>query len=454
MVGGRKFQDSQYNRVTQAKRAGGTAFTPFVYATAFEGSASPGTRVTDKQMDNQRIMMGGTTGTLGEWGCESLEQAHENEISYRQALFQGKNNCAARVGLDVGVEKVRDFAKRAGFGDIRNDPTIFLGRQEVSLRDMALAYSAFPNEGVRPTGLSLVTKIENSQGQVLYSRRPDSYERVRMTDPITAWMVSSCLEDTLAVGTGAAAKDFGLKDFPAAGKSGTHLNYNDLWFAGYDSAVTCVVWAGMDKGNTAVYPNAFGNRVALPIWTDIMNASQENFPAGELNPPKGIEEVELCRVSGKLATDSCLELRPDPANPKRNKLFKSSYLEYFRPGFRMTQVCDVHSGKHEGTNSGADPASYLPPPPVINSSAAVGIAVETEVPIAVAVKGPTVVGKDPYEAIAAHVVSADAPVPDPAAPAAAPAQPVVPTPAASISAPTFQPEQNPFLPRAQKATVD
>ncbi|MDB6135586.1 MAG: glycosyl transferase family 51 [Verrucomicrobiales bacterium] len=446
MVGGREFKDSQFNRVTQAKRAAGTAITPFVYATAFEGSSSPGTRVTDKQMDNKRIMLGGEYGTLGEWGCETLEQAHENEISYRQALAQGKNNCAARVGLEVGTDKVKDFAKRAGLGDVSTDPAMLLGRQDVSIRDMALAYSAFPNEGVRPTALSLVTKIENAQGEVLYQRRPDSYERARVTDPITAWMVHSCLEDTLAVGTGAPARDFGLKDYPAAGKSGTHLNYNDLWFAGYDSAVTCVVWAGLDRGGAPVYPNAFGNRVALPIWVDIMNASQTSFPAAELSPPKGIEEVELCQISGKLATDSCLELRPDPVDPSRNKLFKCSYLEYFRPGFRMTQVCDVHSGHSDA----------MPPPPVLLAPAlagpaGVGMAVDVEESIPVPLKAPTVVGSDPYNAITGEVASAGSPgSPPPRAGVVKelPMQPFTP----SVSNPAA--EQNPFLPRQPKATVD
>lgn len=449
MVGGRDFKDSQYNRVTQAKRPAGTAFTPFVYATAFEGSASPGTRVADKQMDNSRIMLGGTVGTLGEWGCESLQQAHENEISYRQALAQGKNNSAARVGLEVGTEKVKDFAKRAGLGEVSTDPAMLLGRQDVSIRDMALAYSAFPNEGVRPTGLSLVTKIENSRGEVMYQRRADSYERTRETDPVTAWMVHSCLEDTLAVGTGAAAKDFGLKDFPAAGKSGTHINYTDLWFAGYDSAVTCVVWAGLDR-RQPVYPDAFGNRVALPIWVDIMNASQENFPAAVLNPPKDIEEVELCQVSGKVATDSCLELRPDPANPSRNKLFKSAYLEYFRHGFRMTQVCDVHSGHKDG--SAPAPLPYLAPPPVISSTGGggVGIAVETEEAVPVKLQAATVVGKDPYESLTGSLASADT---GNAPPVAVPVKDMPSQPFAA-PVPTFKPDQNPFMPRLPKATVD
>lgn len=446
MVGGREFKDSQLNRVTQSSLPPGTAFTPFVYATAFEGKESPGSRVVDKQMDNGRIMLGGTSGTLGEWGVESLEQAHENEISYRQALAQGKNNSAARVGLEVGTEKVKDFAKRAGLGELSTIPTMLLGTQPVSVRDMALAYSAFPNGGIRPAGISLVTKIENSRGQVLYKRAPDSYERVRETDAITAWMVNSCLEDTLAAGTGAPAVDFGLKPFPAAGKSGTHIGYTHLWFAGYDSAVTCVVWAGLDRGRQPVYPDAFGNRVALPIWVDIMNASQSSFPAQELKPPGDIEVAELCTVSGKLATDSCLELRPDPVDPSRNKLFKSSYAEFFRPGFRMTQLCDVHSG-HAGDGGASVPSPYEPPMPVINP-AGVGVAVEAEEAISVKLQAPTVIGTDPYQSITGSLAAANTPAP--------PATTVRDDPSKIFSAPlpTFSPDQNLFKPVRPTATVD
>ena len=444
MVGGREFRESQFNGVTLSKRPAGTVFTPFVYAAAFEGQQFPGSRLADEPMDNTRVMIGATTGTLGEWGMETLQGVHEGEISIRQALAEGKNNSAARLGLDIGTEKVRDFAKRAGLGDLGTDPAMLLGRQEVSVRDLTLAYSTFANAGVRPTTISLVTKIENSAGQAIYVRPANTYQQVRVTDPVTAWMVHSCLEDALAVGTGAPAAEYGLKDFPAAGKTGTHSKSTDLWFAGYTNAVTCVVWTGLDRKET-VYPDAFSNRVALPVWTDIINASQQNFPGTPFSAPEGIPQVELCTVSGRLASEACLELRPDPSDPTRNKLFKSSYLEYIRPGFRLSQTCDFHS-KSTGIES---PRILIDDPPIIGPGGGVGINVEAEEAVPVRLKAPTVLGKDPYESNFGVEVLIDPAKP----PRAVPIKNTPDKPAAPM-VPMYQPGADPLTPRPDRVQID
>ena len=445
MVGGREFKESQFNRVTLSKRPAGTVFTPFVYATAFEGQQFPGSRLVDKQMDNTRIMIGATTGTLGEWGMETLQGVHEGEISLRQAFAEGKNNSAARLGLDLGSDKVRDFAKRAGLGDLGGDPSMLLGRSEVSVRDLALAYTTFANAGVRPASTSLVTRIENAAGQPVYVRPANSYQQVRVTDPVTAWMVHSCLEDALAVGTGAPAVEYGLKDFPAAGKTGTHSKSTDLWFAGYTPDVTCVVWTGLDRKET-VYPDAFSNRVALPVWTDIMNATRLHFPGTAFPAPAGIQQVELCTVSGKLATEACLELRPDPADPTRNKLFKSSYLEYIRSGFRLTQLCDFHSK----SNGNEPPRIQIEEPPVIGASGGIGVSPDAEEAVPVRLKAPTVLGKDPYESNFGVEVLIDPTKP----PRAIPVKDTPKDKPAPPKVPIYQPGADPLTPRPDRIQID
>lgn len=444
MVGGREFKESQFNRVTLSKRPAGTVFTPIVYATAFEGPHFPGSRLADKALDNSRIMIGATTGTLGEWGMETLAGVHEEEISIRQAFAEGKNNCAARLGLEIGPDKVRDFAQRAGLGDLGNEPAMLLGRQEVSVHDVSLAYAAFANAGVRPAATSLVTRIENTQGQTLYLRPAETYQQVRVTDPVTAWMVHSCLDDTLNVGTGAPSREYGLKDFPAAGKTGTHSKSTDLWFAGYSSAVTCVVWAGLDRKET-VYPDAFSNRVALPIWVDIMNASQQHFAGKPFTAPDGIQQIELCTESGKLATEACLELRPDPADPTRNKLFKSSYLEYTRTGFRFTQLCDFHTK----TSAIEPPRILIEDPPIIGSGGGVGVNVDAEESVPVRLKAPTVIGKDPYESNFGIEIVVDPSKP----PRAIPVKntPDKPTPP---PVPIYRPGADPLTPRPDRVLID
>ncbi len=442
MVGGRDFKESQFNRVSLSKRPAGTTFTPFVYATAFAGAHFPGSRIADAPLDNTRIMIGATTGTLGEWGMETLQPVAEGEISIRQAIAEGKNNCAARLGLEIGTEKVRDFAKLAGLGDLPTEPSTLLGRGEVNVRDMCLAYTTFANAGVRPAAISYVTRIENNAGQVVYSRAPDSYQQVEVTDPVTAWMVHSCLEDALAIGTGAASKDYGLKGFPAAGKTGTHSKSTDLWFAGYSSAVTCVVWSGLDRKET-VYPDAFSNRVALPIWADIMNASQEHFAGAEFTPPAGIQQVELCTVSGKLATDACLELRPDPSDPTRNKLFKSSYQEYIRAGFRMALSCDFHSKSQE------IPPPSINEPPLIFTPPGFGVQTETEEAVPVSLKSPTLEGDDPYKAnYGIQIASAD-----PAKPPRATTVKEEPATPSLPDLPDFKPGADPLMPQPGRIDI-
>lgn len=445
MVGGREFKESQFNRVKLSKRPAGTAFTPLVYATAFEGSHFPGSRLPDAPMDNTRIMVGATTGTLGEWGTENLQAVHEGEISLRQAFAEGKNNCAARLGLELGPEKVADFAKRAGLGDLPPEPSTLLGRGEVSVHDLALAYTTFPNGGSRPQATSLVTRIENAQGQAIYSRPPHSYPQVRVTDPAAAYMTHSCLEDALALGTGAAAKDYGLQNFPAAGKTGTHSKSTDLWFAGYSSAVTCIVWTGLDRKDT-VYPDAFSNRVALPIWSDIMNASQEHFPGAAFPNPPEVQQVELCTLSGQPATDACLELRPDPADPSRNKLFKSSYLEFVRPGFRLTQPCTLHT-----KSADADPTSAFPEPPPIIGGPGIGIAVESEEAVPVHLQAPTVLGTDPYESISGLETAAATPSNRPPESSAKTPAPPGQTPP---PLPTYRPGADPLTPLPGRVGID
>ena len=404
LAGGRHFGHSQYNRVFLTRRPAATAFVPFVYTAAFEDKWFPGSRVIDQRMDNTRVMLGATTGTLGELGVETFNMKHDGTTSLRKALIQGKNNCAARLGLDLGVEKVTALAKKAGFGDMPVDPAVLLGRQEVSVKDMALAYTIFPNGGVRPAGLHFVTRIEKVDGQVLYERPAEKNELVKVTDADAAWMTHSCLEESvlLDIGTASNARELGLKPVPVAGKTGTHINSTDLWFAGYTSDVTCAVWVGLDK-REQVYPYAFSRHTALPVWVDVINASvTDGKPPADFTEPAGLNLVELCELSGEVASDACLELRPDPADPTRQKLTKVSYMEYIRGGSKIGHICRLHTA-----GGGAPAATVIEEPSVpVPAPGATGVNPELAAAdaVPVLVTAPTVIGEDPYQSIVAGSV--------------------------------------------------
>ena len=140
--------------------------------------------------------------------------------------------------------------------------------------------------------------------------------RKSVIKPEIAYEVHSCLVDALNSGTGEAArKEFGLKKIPAAGKTGTAYDFTDALFAGYDSAFTCVVWSGFDKPQK-IYRGAFGREIALPVWVDIMNASETGYPPREIARPPGVQSVEICATSGLLATDKCYDtVKNDAGEP-------------------------------------------------------------------------------------------------------------------------------------------
>jgi penicillin-binding protein 1A len=395
MVGGRDFSHSQFNRVLQTRRAAGTAFQPFVYAAAFENGAYPGTRVKDGPLDNTRVMIGAITGILGEWGSENPSAVYQGDISSRRALVLSRNGATVRIGAEVGLEKVTDFVRRTGIQSaLREENKAFLGSSEVTPAEMCLGYSTFAGLGKRPSQLFFITKIEDAEGRTVFSSKAADADLVQATDEMTAYQVHTCLSQALEEGPGAPArKEYGLGDLPAAGKTGTHSSFTDLWFAGYTSRVTATVWVGLDKPVT-IFENAFSNRIALPIWCDVMKAAFATYPGEPIQPPPNAEAVEVCQRSGLRATDACYESREDESG--RLRYVRTTFQELVRPGYKVTHTCDVHSTLPEGDLPIGSPILTAVPTPVSNPKAAAAAAHATPI----AVMSPVILGDyDPYQSI-------------------------------------------------------
>ena len=340
LIGGRDFEHNQYDRALQARRPAGTAIKPFVYAAAFENGLFPGSLVDDSALDNRAVMIGGTTGILGEWGPESEENRYEGPITAREALVKSKNGATVRVGMTVGVDPVLQLCKAAGIkSPLRPFPATFLGSSEITLAELALGYTIFPNGGWRPNAPHIVDRIEEKDGTVVWES-PNDRARQTVIKPETAYEVHSCLVEALQSGTGRAAREkFGLQKFPAAGKTGTAYDFTDALFAGYDSSITCAVWAGFDKPQK-IYRGAFGSEIVLPIWVDVMNAANERYPAKEIPEPKGIQKAEICFRSGLLATDKCYDTVKSASGETVHK--RTTYLELATSAQMPTEPCNVH----------------------------------------------------------------------------------------------------------------
>lgn len=345
MVGGRDFRDSEYNRALQSRRPVGTAFVPFVYATAFQSPEYfPALRIEDGPIDNRRVMIGGFEGILGEWGTEQDKTNYEGQITAREALVESRNAATVRLGEKIGLPAIKELVAKTGISSpVRDYPSSYLGASEMKLDEMCLAYSTFANSGNRPKGVTLIHRITDYEGKVIYQIDEAEQLPTPAIDPIAAYQIHSCLVDALKDGTGKPAyAEYGLEKFPAAGKTGTHYEFKDLWFMGYTSGVTCGVWAGFDQ-QKPIYMGAFSNRVVLPIWTDVMNATVKDYEPKVIEPPANVQMVEVCRTSGLRATAGCFDKVRDPVTGG-TKSIRHTFMEVLRPSSILDQSCDIHQG--------------------------------------------------------------------------------------------------------------
>jgi penicillin-binding protein 1A len=385
LVGGRDFEHNQYDRALQARRPAGTAMLPFVYAAAFEKGMFPGSLTEDSPLDNRAVMIGGTTGILGEWGPESAENRYEGAMTARQALAKSKNGATVRIGMNASIDSVLQLCSAAGIrSPLRPYPATFLGSSEVTLAELALAYTIFPNGGWRPNASHILDRIEEKDGTVVWDAKRDR-SRQTVIKPETAYEVHSCLVDALQSGTGKAAyTQFGLKKMPAAGKTGTAYDFTDALFAGYDSNFTCAVWTGFDKPQK-IYRGAFGRELALPVWVDIMNAAAQHYPPREIKQPANLKEVEICWRSGLLATDKCYDAVKTANGDTVQR--RTTYMEIATAAQAPPESCNVH-GEPRARLVRNLPSGELP---------RAALAVDLSEVTPVVIRSPTLLAdKDPY----------------------------------------------------------
>lgn len=301
MVGGRSFEESRYNRATQARRQAGSIFKPLIYAIAFESGLFPGTLVDDRPIRPGEIAWDTT-----DWSPRNSDGRYQGWLTAETGLIRSRNTMTVRVGETAGIAAVSEMARYAGIADAAAEgafasPQIYVGNLGASLMSLTSSYSAFANEGLRADPY-FIERIEDRLGNVIYQQEPESY---RVVSAGATWLTSKILQKVMEPGgTGQSVRDLGIS-FPMAGKTGTTNDYRDAWFVGYSSSLSCGVWVGLDQPERIV-DSGYGGRIALPIWADIMLASEKlRFPTMALPEADDVSTVELCRYSGLLASSEC-----------------------------------------------------------------------------------------------------------------------------------------------------
>ncbi len=329
MTGGRDFEESHFNRAVQAKRQPGSAFKPFVYAAALEAGYTPATLIHDLNAPIPTLQ--------GAWTPED-EHSASDSMSLRTALRTSSNRAAVRLLQDIGIPKAVQYAKAMGVGDVPSVPSLALGSGEVTLQSLTAAYAAFANRGVVPTPV-LVRRVEDRDGTVLFTTEEKGH---RAISEVTAYLMANMMADVINAGTAARARSLGFT-LPAAGKTGTTNDYNDVWFVGFTPSLVAGVWVGFDQPHT-ILPGGFASDVAVPLWAAFMKAATKNDKPRWLQTPPGIVTADVCRMSGKLATEGCehADVIDDSGRLVQRSMV---YTEYFASGTEPTTTCDIHASR-------------------------------------------------------------------------------------------------------------
>jgi len=270
MVGGRDFNDSKFNRATQALRQVGSSFKPYVYTAVIDQGASPDDTVLDEPVSFET--------PSGDYAPHNYDEKFEGIITLRRALAQSRNIPALKLANKVGIRSVIDYAER--FGITSKLPPylpVALGAADITLMEQTSAYSVFPNDGVRVTP-RYITRVTDYEGRVLEEDFPEVKDVISQR---TTRIMTAMLREVVLHGTGIAAARL---PFPAAGKTGTTNDFTDAWFVGFTPTLTCGVWVGYDE-KKSLGAKETGAHAALPIWMNFMTAAMAGKEAGDFQPP-------------------------------------------------------------------------------------------------------------------------------------------------------------------------
>jgi 1A family penicillin-binding protein len=326
LVGGRSFEESQFDRVSQARRQSGSAFKPFVYATALEQGYSPATLVTN--------LLAPIPTHEGPWLPDDGHGSSVNAMTLRTALRTSSNRAAAHLLQDVGVRPAVDYARRVGL-DAPPVPSLVLGTGDVTLLALTTAYAVFANGGELHVPF-LIRRVEDRAGEVLYAHDPRS-ERVLST--ATAYQITEMLADVVNRGTGWTARQAGFRH-PAAGKTGTTNDYKDAWFVGYTPELVAGAWVGFDRPRTIV-AGGYASELAVPIWGAFMRDATAGSRGRDFARPADVVAVEICESSGLLPGAACRRATRVASDGQR-AAGSTVRVEYFKRGAVPTEECPVH----------------------------------------------------------------------------------------------------------------
>ncbi len=360
MVGGFSFDQSQFNRATQAYRQPGSSFKPIVYSTAMDNGYTPSTVVVDAPIE---IDQGQGAGV---WRPENYSTGkYYGPTTLRNALIRSLNTVTVRLAQDVGMPLIGEYAKRFGvYDELPNYLSYALGAGETTVMRMVTAYSMFANGGkrVKPT---LIDRIQDRYGHTIFKHdqrecrgcdAADGWKnqpeptlvdrREQVLDSMTAYQITSMMEGVVQSGTATVVREVGK---PIAGKTGTTNDEKDAWFIGFSPDLVVGIYIGYDKPRN-LGKGGTGGHLAAPVAKDFLKLALVDKPAVPFRVPAGIKLIRVDAKSG---------MRAGPGDSGR------TILEAFKPGtappdnYSVIGVADAE-GRSLSVSPDADRAIFRP----------------------------------------------------------------------------------------------
>ena len=314
LVGGRDYNDSQFDRAVDGLRQPGSSFKPIVYAAAIADSIPPNALFADTalaiNLPNKTV-----------YRPENSDSKFLGEITLRDALAMSRNVVAVQVAMKLGMDSVAQLAYRMGIhSPIAPYPSSAIGASVVQPLDLIAAYTTFANLGT-PVEPRFIYRIEDRNRKTVFSREVRALAPA--LDPRVTYVVRDMMRDVVERGTAASVRRYLPRSIPAAGKTGTTNDNSDVWFVGLTPDVVAGVWLGFDKP-TSIAPGAAGGSLAAPVWGKMIARYYASKPdlatraADQWLAPVGVIYGDFDRVTGQLANDQT------PADQR--------YTEYFIEG--------------------------------------------------------------------------------------------------------------------------
>jgi penicillin-binding protein 1A len=329
LTGGFSFEQSSYNRATQAKRQPGSSFKPFIYSAALDKGFTAASLINDAPIE----FVDPYTGEV--WRPKNDNNTFLGPIRMREALYKSRNLVSIRLLQSIGIDYALDYSKRFSLPreELPRNFSLALGTANLTPLEMTTGYAVFANGGYRVQPY-LITRIDSRDGETLYranpARVPDQPTdnaatpaaipvavttplpatppsgeapaiAERVLDPRTSYIMTSMLQDVIKLGT--ARRALSLQRSDLAGKTGTTNEQKDAWFAGYNGDFVTTAWVGFDQPQS-LGRNEFGGTVALPVWMNYMGVALKGRPMHLPPEPEGLLRLRIDPLTGHAATAS------------------------------------------------------------------------------------------------------------------------------------------------------